>query len=56
MNDILIPQVIVETPAYLRAIADIWDIDTQNEKKILRQLVHQLKKSFKSREAKINGR
>ena len=31
MNDILIPQVIVETPAYLRAIADIWDIDTQNE-------------------------
>ena len=124
MNDILIPQVIVETPAYLRAIADIWDIDaqnefkayigtnfllgdvipntsgirkirwnssghgkrggarviyyyynenhpiyllfaypknvkddlTENEKKILRQLVNQLKKSFKSKEAEINGR
>ncbi|MBR1858547.1 MAG: type II toxin-antitoxin system RelE/ParE family toxin, partial [Selenomonadaceae bacterium] len=30
MNSIAIPQVIVETPAYLRAIADIWDADTQS--------------------------
>ena len=31
MNDILIPQVVAETPAYLRAIDDIWDVDTQTE-------------------------
>ena len=27
----MIPQVIVETPAYLRAVEEFWDIDTQTE-------------------------
>lgn len=31
MENLLIPQVIVETPAYLRAIEEFWDIDTQTE-------------------------
>lgn len=31
MNILLIPQVIVETPAYLRAVNEFWDSDTQNE-------------------------
>jgi len=31
MENLLIPQVIVETPAYLRAVEEFWDIDTQTE-------------------------
>lgn len=31
MENLLIPQVIVETPAYLRAVEELWDIDTQTE-------------------------
>ena len=31
MDKILIPQVIVETPAYLHAIEGIWDSETQSE-------------------------
>ena len=31
MENLLIPQVIVETPAYLRAVADFWDSETQSE-------------------------
>ena len=31
MENLLIPQVIVETPTYLRAIEEFWDIDTQTE-------------------------
>ena len=31
MENFLIPQVIVETPAYLKAVKDFWDEDTQNE-------------------------
>lgn len=31
MENLLIPQVIVETPAYLRAVEDFWDSETQSE-------------------------
>lgn len=31
METFLIPQVIVETPAYLQAVEEFWDIDTQIE-------------------------
>ena len=31
MEKLLIPQVIVETPAYLRAVDDFWDSETQSE-------------------------
>ena len=31
MENFLIPQVVVETPTYLRAVEEFWDSDTQNE-------------------------
>lgn len=31
MENLLIPQVIVETPAYLKAVEQFWDSDTQTE-------------------------
>ena len=31
MENLLIPQVVVETPAYLNAGKEFWDCDTQNE-------------------------
>lgn len=31
MENLLIPQVIVETPAYLHAVEEFWDSDTQAE-------------------------
>ena len=31
MENLLIPQVVVETPAYLHAVDEFWDCDTQNE-------------------------
>ena len=31
MENLLIPQVVVETPAYLHAVEEFWDCDTQNE-------------------------
>jgi mRNA-degrading endonuclease RelE of RelBE toxin-antitoxin system len=31
MNNLLIPQVIVETPTYLKAVQDFWDTETQIE-------------------------
>lgn len=31
MDNLLIPQVIVETPAYIRAVDEFWDSDTQAE-------------------------
>lgn len=31
MENLLIPQVIVETPAYLKAVEQFWDTDTQIE-------------------------
>ncbi|MBQ3443101.1 MAG: type II toxin-antitoxin system RelE/ParE family toxin [Selenomonadaceae bacterium] len=31
MKNLLIPQVIVETPAYLNAVEEFWDTDTQTE-------------------------
>ena len=31
MENLLIPQVIVETPTYLRAVNEFWDLETQTE-------------------------
>ena len=31
MENLLIPQVIVETPAYLKVVEQFWDSDTQTE-------------------------
>lgn len=31
MENLLIPQVIVETPSYLQAVEEFWDVDTQIE-------------------------